>query len=460
MPVSSIASPRRTDAPRGAWAAAGAAPASRSREGSGSREKPGARDKTATIVAGLLLAVLLLSFRPFQPGGSGVEGGDLVNQLGFSVLGAVALLALAGFPPPRLVVALWGPWMLLLFALFLVSIVNAIDPASAARAASFTVIGVLGIGAVLTVPRSPDGFSSALAIAALVVLAVCYAGIAALPDVARHSADSQEPQHAGLWRGAFSHKNVAGPVMACLSFAGVYLFRRGWRWRGGAVFLLAIVFTFNTGSKTTGGLVPLTILIVVLPGLIGLRGVTTLLTAAALAGTALGTLGIVFIAPLKAFAAAHFPDLTYTGRTTLWEFSGEMLAKKPWFGYGYDSFWGSAWLAGQDQPFDRAWDIRTIVHGHDGYLDIAVTMGLPALAVAAVAFLVEPLRDYLRVPPVKENVWIADFFLMITLFTSLNAFLESFFFRRADPVWLFFMMGVMGLRLAARFPMTGPPPIR
>ena len=42
--------------------------------------------------------------------------------------------------------------------------------------------------------------------------------------------------------------------------------------------------------------------------------------------------------------------------------------------------------------------------------------------------------------------------MMIVLFTALNAFLESFFFRRADPVWLFFVLGLLGLRLVARFP--------
>ena len=51
-------------------------------------------------------------------------------------------------------------------------------------------------------------------------------------------------------------------------------------------------------------------------------------------------------------------------------------------------------LLDTDQPFDRPWDIRTIVHGHDGYLDIAVVMGIPALCVAVYAFLIAPLRDY------------------------------------------------------------------
>ena len=66
--------------------------------------------------------------------------------------------------------------------------------------------------------------------------------------------------------------------------------------------------------------------------------------------------------------------------------------------------------------------------------------------------LIEPLRDFMRLPLRVENVRLGDLFMMIVLFTSLNAFLESFFFRRADPVWLFFVFGVFGLRLAARVP--------
>jgi O-antigen ligase len=51
---------------------------------------------------------------------------------------------------------------------------------------------------------------------------LCFFGIVALPGIAIHSADSVEYQHAGFWRGLFAHKNVAGPVMACFSFTGLY----------------------------------------------------------------------------------------------------------------------------------------------------------------------------------------------------------------------------------------------
>jgi O-antigen ligase len=411
--------------------------------------------RVATILAAVLLTTVIVSFRPFQPGGaepSPEGGGDIVNQLGFSMLGGLALFAIMAFAKPRVISVFFSPCWMLLMGFFALSVLNAADPSAAARAAFFTVMGVVIIVAVLAVPRDADSFSAAIACAGITVVVASYIGVVLLPDVAIHTANSAEPEHAGLWRGLFAHKNLAGPVMACFSFAGLYLMRRGWRYRGLFLLVAAMIFMANTGSKTTAALVPLTIMIVVLPGLIGMRQITVALFALAVVGTGLATLGIVFIDPLKQLAHTYFPDLTYTGRVTLWEFAGEMLAKQPWFGYGYDSFWGSKMLLNTDQPFDRPWDIRTIVHGHDGYLDIALVMGIPALCVAVFTFLIEPLRDYRRIPHLKENIFLGDFFMMIVLFTALNAFLESFFFRRADPVWLFFVLGLLGLRLVARFP--------
>lgn len=406
------------------------------------------RDGVATAIAALLFATIIVSFRPFQPAGAELtgDGGDIVNQLGFGSLGAVSIFSLLAFADPRVVRSLVSPSWALMLGFFFLSVVLATDPPSAMRAASFTMIGIITMATILVLPRDAESFARVIIFTAVVVMGLSYVGLIVFPHEALHTADSQEPEHAGLWRGVFTHKNIAGPIMACFSFAGLYLWRRGQRWWGAGIFCAAMIFMLHTGSKTTAGLVPFSILIVVLPSLIGMRLGTPILFALAIIATAVGTLGIVFIAPVKHLAAIYFPDLTYTGRTTLWEFAGEMLANKPWTGYGYESFWGTPLLLNQDQPFDRPWDIRTIVHGHDGYLDIAVLMGIPALCVAIYTFLIAPLRDYMRIPPRKENIFLGDFFMMVVLFTALNAFLESFFFHRGDPVWLFFVLGVLGLR--------------
>ncbi len=415
----------------------------------------------ATAIATALMTVVIISFRPFQPAGATEPGmppstsGDIVNQLGYSSLGGLALFALLAFVDRRVLSAVVSPWWLLLIACFIFSVFNATDPSAAMRAAFFTFTGILTIAAVLSIPRDADAFSTVIAVSGLAVVGLSYAGLVFLPDAAIHGADSLEPEHIGFWRGVFTHKNIAGPVMACYSFAGIYLWRRGWRRSGGLMFFAAVLFLANTGSKTAAGLVPPAMLIVILPGLVGMRLVTPVLFAIAVIGTGLATLGIVFIPPIKEFADAAIPELTYTGRTALWEFAGEMIAQRPWTGYGYESFWATPLLTTMDQSFDRDWDIRGIIHGHNGYLDIVVIMGFPTLLVAIVVFLIEPLRDYMRIPLRRENVYLGDFFMMVVLFTALNAFLESFFFRRADPVWLFFLFGLLGLRLAARFPVQG-----
>jgi O-antigen ligase len=414
------------------------------------------REGIATAVAALLFTVVLVSFRPFQPAGAETagNGGDIVNQLGFGSLGAISIFSLMAFADPRVARSLLSPSWLLMLGFLILSVVMATDPQSAMRAAFLTLIGISTMATILALPRDAEAFSKVIIFTSVVVMGLSYIGLIVFPHEALHTTDSLEPEHAGLWRGVFTHKNIAGPIMACFSFAGLYLYRRGQRLWGASIFCAAMIFMLHTGSKTTAGLVPLSILIVVLPSLIGMRLGTPILFALAIIITAIATLGIVFLPPVKHLAAIYFPDLTYTGRTTLWEFAGEMLAKRPWTGYGYESFWGTPLLLDQDQPFDRAWDIRTIVHGHNGYLDIAVLMGIPALCVAVYTFLIAPLRDYMRIPLRKENIYLGDFFMMVVLFAALNAFLESFFFHRADPVWLFFVFGLFGLRQVSLRPIA------
>ncbi len=202
------------------------------------------RDGVATAIAALLFTVILVSFRPFQPAGAEMagDGGDIVNQLGFGSLGAISIFALAAFADPRVVRSLFSPSWLLMLGFFMLSVVLATDPSSAMRAASFTLIGILAMATVLALPRDAEAFSKVVIFTIVVVMGLSYIGLVVFPHEALHTADSQEPEHAGLWRGVFTHKNIAGPIMACFSFAGLYLYRRGQRLWGVAIFCARHVF--------------------------------------------------------------------------------------------------------------------------------------------------------------------------------------------------------------------------
>ncbi|TXR48605.1 O-antigen ligase family protein [Phyllobacterium endophyticum] len=411
----------------------------------------------ASLVAALILCVLLISFRPFQPASTAIagSGGDLVNQLGFGALGGIAVLAMMVLANPRTLLALISPMWILMFGFLFLSTFAAIDPAAAQRAVLFTLIAVLCVVAVLALPRDADGFSLALVIAAFAVLILSYAGLVAVPDLAKHTANEIEAQHAGLWRGIFAHKNIAGPVMAAFSFAGIYLIRRGWRGIGIVLLVLALWFVAHTGSKTATALVPMVVFLVMFPNMFGFRLLAALLIAAALTGFFFFTIGTLFFPATHDLLVQIGADTTFTGRTSIWQFALEKLSAKPWSGYGFESFWEAPVVRQAENPsYYLDWDVRGIVHAHNGYLDIAIAMGYPAMICALIVLIVLPLVDYVRCLKKRENVFVADFFMMCLTFALMNAFLESFFFRRADPVWLLVVMACFGLRMTARIPIA------
>ncbi|MBD3782946.1 MAG: O-antigen ligase family protein, partial [Micrococcales bacterium] len=82
-----------------------------------------ATGQPATVIATVILSVLIISFRPFQPAGAQLvgQGGDIVNQLGFGTLGALSLASLFTLTDRRVLSALLSPWWLLLFGFLFLS---------------------------------------------------------------------------------------------------------------------------------------------------------------------------------------------------------------------------------------------------------------------------------------------------------------------------------------------------
>jgi O-antigen ligase len=407
-----------------------------------------------SLLAFALLAVVWISFSPLSAGepltDEIVESGDLVNQLGYTGLCAAALAALAMLVDRRVVAQLFSAGWFVMFVLVTISAFTAPESGIAMRSVLFTLIATVMAAVVLVLPPNADALSRILVAAAGTVLALSYFGIVAMPGTAIHQATGVEAIHAGLWRGIFTHKNIAGPVMAAIAFAGIYLMRRGWRYSGAIIALLALVFVWNTGSKTSVALVPAIIVLVMGPALIGMRFLAALLVLAAIVIINAMTIGTVFVPFLDDILRAFDPTTTYTGRTQIWDFAGDFVTRHPWTGFGYDSFWGTPVTANAEQPFDRAWDPRGIVNGHNGFLDIALFMGFPALFVSVWVLVLAPVWHYLRTPPYRENALLADLCMMIVAFIVMNAALEAFFFRRADPVWLTLVVALFGLRLTSR----------
>ncbi len=413
------------------------------------------------LVPAILLAALLISMQPFgaqstvQPAET-PPGNDAVNQIGYSLLGIIALAGMVMFAQPRRVTATVDVWWLLTVALLGFSAFNSPDTGSALRSLAFTLIVVMTCIGILTIPRNEDQLRRVFLFGVGSAIALSYIGVFALPGLGVHSADSVEFQHEGLWRGHFSHKNIAGPVMAVLVFFGIYFMRAGNRVTGLLVTALATVFVLQTGSKTTIGFLPLAIAIVMAGSVFGARWIIIALTVLSFTAITALTLGTVVANPLADAATMLVSDPSYTGRTTLWAFGLESISVRPWTGYGFDGFWLKPVVTGSDLPFDAEWDYREIVHGHNNFVDIMLNTGILSGLVIMFVLCVRPLGHFLTAARLRSNRRLADLYMMIIIFTMLNSHLESFWFRRADPIWVLMILGVFGLALTARAPYSKP----
>jgi O-antigen ligase len=411
-----------------------------------------------TIIAALILTILLLTFSPFAAGTLIIDpnatGGNKINQIGYSLLGAAAIGALLTLAYParlrRLPTFGWG----LVVCFYLLAVLHSPDKGVALRAMMFSFVAVIAAISTIGLAKDERALQNILAISFLSILAICYFGVFAFPDAARHTGEIYEPANEGLWRGVYQHKNTAGPVMAAFVFAGVYLMRSGRMRLGLALTLLATFFLIQSGSKTSAGTVFLVMSIVLLPALLGFRLLTIFLFVAVFVTFGTFTVGSVLFPAINDIVQSISPENSYTGRVTLWEFSIGMISHHPFSGYGLESLWGKPAVMDMERPFDSPWDIRGIVHGHNAYLDSMLELGIPGALSICFVVIIQPIVDYLRTRRLRANILAADFFLMIVIFTSLNAFMETFFFRRGDPVWMLMVLAVAGLRLTATTPLN------
>jgi O-antigen ligase len=403
---------------------------------------------------GLFLAIMLavwVSTRPFYtaPTDGSVPGSDILNQITFSGLAGLAFFGLL-MADRRAMLPVLQPSYALLVLWMATTTAMSTQPEISQRAFAFTLIVMFLAASLFALPQRFRDFQTLTFVAALVILGLSYLGVVALPGLAKHTDfDPFEPEHAGSWKGHFDHKNIAGAMMAVLAAIGVYAIRLG-RTRIGAILLVGgVAFLYFTKSKTSLGLFPLVVLCCLAAERTPWLIVRLALCIGPIVAMLALTLGGVLAPPIAALNKAVMSDPTFTGRFDIWRYGLEMLAYRPLAGYGFEGFWQTSTTLQGESRLELAWAVEKIVHGHSGYLDVALTQGLIGLALTAVVFLLKPVVDYHRASASDENRMLATMFLMIWMFISLGQCLEVYYFRRADPVWFALLFAVFGLRFTA-----------
>lgn len=275
---------------------------------------------------------------------------------------------------------------LALFALLTVaSTAWSLDPVlTLRRSLPFALAGLFGLwfAARFSPPRQ-------LAILRLALTGVALATIAVVVLVPSIGLD-HTPGHAADWQGVFTQKNACGRIMVLASATVLFAGRlTPGRRLSVALFVFVLIMSGSRGAWTIEAAIFLLWLVLAWGRHVSARArmvfaiATPMVCAALLAG------GAVFAPTLMRLLGR---DFTFSGRTAIWAQVLHFIWLRPLLGYGYAAFWPG--MSGPSLQIDAAVHF-VVVHAHNGFLEIALELGLCGLAL----FLAGWIHGWLRLWP-------------------------------------------------------------
>lgn len=211
--------------------------------------------------------------------------------------------------------------------------------------------------------------------------------------------------HPGAWRGLFSHKNSLAElsVMSALLFL-VLVVTSPSHQRAHRVGLAAsVAVVLLTTSKT--GLTLMLLLFLLVPLLqMGRSRAPAALPILLIAGLGMAALVVGFVGNYELILSSLGRDATLTGRTGIWSTLVGKIALRPWIGYGYRGFWHDMEGDSADIWYNLSFMISS---AHNGYLDMALELGLIGLGAFVTSFIMSLMRGltWLRLAHSEEALW-------------------------------------------------------
>jgi O-antigen ligase len=180
----------------------------------------------------------------------------------------------------------------------------------------------------------------------------------------------------GLLRfaGIFTTPNAVGALMLATVGAGVVLWRATAGWRRtvlAATMLSSVTFAIVADSRSE----TLVAMIGVMAYAVSRRGLKAAAICAVLGVAALFALEVMNSSTL---AYLNRDVGTLTGRTEAWQFEIAKLGQRPLQGYGYEVE-GEIFQDRHFTNWQTFWDLGPNTSLHNGYMGLAIGMGLPAL---------------------------------------------------------------------------------
>jgi exopolysaccharide production protein ExoQ len=249
--------------------------------------------------------------------------------------------------------------------------------------------------------------------------------------------------HPGAWSGGWWEKNELGGHAARSSFLFAFL---AWRdaprrrvWIPGLIIALALVVLSTSATALLGALVGVGVIVAAWWMVKGKRLALAFLWAGAVVG---GGAGLLLAVAPEVLLALIGREPSLTGRTDIWAELVAAISQKPALGHGYLAFWGP-----ESEP--RYW-LRKAVSwdapsGHNGWLDLAVGLGLVGAALFAADVLCNIWRSLSLAMRSPSGVFAIGFLAQFLLF----AMSESIVLAQNSILWATYAMVSAKLALEA-----------
>jgi len=344
-------------------------------------------DKNGTAMAAILLSILVTIM--IVPQGFDYEGingfptsSDTMTRVTWLALlfGSAFVLA-QRFARVKVMVRWLNPFFVAFLLLAAASILWSIEPSISIRRVMRALTIVMVCVAFTLVGWHAKRFQNAVRPIMTVVLVASLIFVMVDPDLAVHH--SNQVELIDTWHGITMGKNVLG------SFASVsiVLWLHGWLAKevkpmiavcGLALGSGMLIMTRSATSLMATVFAAGFMLILLrapgsmrryMPYLVGMFAILILIYALAVLRLVPGM--DIFLKPITMFTGK---DLTFSGRTAIWDVLNEHIRLRPWLGTGYGAYWiGSL-------PSSPSFEMLTRLYfypseGHNGYLDVINDLG-------------------------------------------------------------------------------------
>jgi O-antigen ligase len=280
--------------------------------------------------------------------------------------------------------------MLLVMAWCWISLSWSIAPSVAVRRLLLTTIVVWNIF-LLVKHVGYERSVAVIRISLVAALFVNYVAVLLFPVTGIHQpfdAAAGDPALVGNWRGVMLQKNFAGALCAMTVLFFTFDARTIRGWIRLLVIAAAIFFLYRSVSKTSMGILVLALALgwaytrynpryrALVPPLLCVTGVA------------------IFLAIYSNWATIIAPYYTQdglTGRVQIWPALFAYSSEHPLLGAGYGSFWNIGLGRSPLFEYAKGWLVTYVAQGHNGYLDVLITLGIPGLVLTFIAYLVAPV---------------------------------------------------------------------